>query len=215
MPNTIIEALMQSFRRADHGAEPYPHWYPQDLFPGSVARDVCELPFAPPVIGDTEGRRETHNAVRQFFDRETREKYTVCDQIASAYASPEVVGCIEERFECSLKGTYLRIEHCLDTGGFWLAPHTDLGVKRFTLLHYLSDHPQAETWGTDVYRDADHWAERVPARFNSALVFVPSDRTWHGFERRNIAGVRRSLIVNYVSSEWRNRHELASDVAVA
>ena len=33
--------------------------------------------------------------------------------------------------------------------------------------------------------------------------------TWHGFLPRQIDGVRRSLIVNYVTSEWRNRHELA------
>jgi hypothetical protein len=38
---------------------------------------------------------------------------------------------------------------------------------------------------------------------------VPGADTWHGFRRRPIAGIRRSLIVNYVKSEWRSRHELA------
>jgi hypothetical protein len=33
--------------------------------------------------------------------------------------------------------------------------------------------------------------------------------TWHGFRPRDIRGVRRSLIVNYVVPEWRARHELA------
>ena len=41
------------------------------------------------------------------------------------------------------------------------------------------------------------------------LLFVPAADTWHGFTRRRIAGVRRSLIVNYVKPEWRSRHELA------
>lgn len=215
MIDDIVHSLTAAFASARKADWPYPRWYPTDLLPSRVAQAVCDLPFEPPDIGDTLGRRETHNATRRFFAQAEREKYTVCDAIASAYEHPEVVRTIEATFGCSLSGTFLRIEHCLDTGGFWLAPHTDLGVKRFTLLHYLSDHPDAEAWGTDVYANADEWVERAPAAFNSALVFVPSDRTWHGFERREIAGVRRSLIVNYVTNEWRNRHELARDVPVA
>jgi hypothetical protein len=38
---------------------------------------------------------------------------------------------------------------------------------------------------------------------------VPANDTYHGFERRIIPGVRRSLIVNYVGPEWRSRQELA------
>ena len=43
----------------------------------------------------------------------------------------------------------------------------------------------------------------------AGLIFVPGADTWHGFTRRPIVGVRRSLIVNYVKPEWRSRHELA------
>ena len=38
-------------------------------------------------------------------------------------------------------GTYLRIEFAQDIDGFWLEPHTDLGVKVFTMLLYLSKDP--------------------------------------------------------------------------
>jgi hypothetical protein len=41
------------------------------------------------------------------------------------------------------------------------------------------------------------------------MIFVPSKHTWHGFERRPIEGVRRSIIVNYVTNEWRAREQLA------
>ena len=51
---------------------------------------------------------------------------------------------------CTLGGSFLRIEYCLDTDGFWLEPHTDIGAKLFTMLVYLSDHPEAEDWGTDI-----------------------------------------------------------------
>jgi hypothetical protein len=41
------------------------------------------------------------------------------------------------------------------------------------------------------------------------MVFVPSSDTFHGFEPRNIEGVRKSLIINYVTDEWRAREQQA------
>ena len=50
---------------------------------------------------------------------------------------------------------------------------------------------------------------RTPFADGMALLFAPSGHSWHGFEPRAFAGVRRSLIVNYVDSEWRSRDQLA------
>ena len=44
---------------------------------------------------------------------------------------------------------------------------------------------------------------------NTALALVPSDITYHGFERRHIEGIRTSVIIKYVTSEWRGREQLA------
>jgi hypothetical protein len=107
-----------------------------------------------------------------------------------------------------LAGSFLRIEFALDLEGFWLEPHTDLGVKLLTLFLQLGL-PGQEHLGTDLYRDPATWAERVPFVWNAALLFAPSERSWHGFEPRPIVGVRRSVIVNFVTSEWRSREELA------
>jgi hypothetical protein len=41
------------------------------------------------------------------------------------------------------------------------------------------------------------------------MIFVPSTITYHGFERRRIDGVRKLLVVNYVTSEWRAKEQLA------
>jgi hypothetical protein len=41
------------------------------------------------------------------------------------------------------------------------------------------------------------------------MVFVPSGITYHGFEARKIDGVRKSVIINYVTNEWRAREQLA------
>jgi hypothetical protein len=38
---------------------------------------------------------------------------------------------------------------------------------------------------------------------------VPSDISYHGFEPRQIEGVRKSIILNYVTDEWRAREQLA------
>ena len=40
-------------------------------------------------------------------------------------------------------------------------------------------------------------------------MFVPSDNTYHGFEKREIPRVRRTVIVNYVTQDWRAREQLA------
>ena len=49
----------------------------------------------------------------------------------------------------------------------------------------------------------------MPYAFNVGFSFVPGRDTWHGFDKRPIRGVRRSVIINYVKPEWRARHELA------
>jgi len=47
------------------------------------------------------------------------------------------------------------------------------------------------------------------AEFDSCVIFIPGENTWHGFEPRPFEGVRKSVIINYVTSEWRAREQLA------
>src|SRR5439155_25833684 len=103
--------------------------------------------------------------------------------------------------------TFLRLEYAQDVDGFWLEPHTDLGVKKFTCLIYLTENH--DDLGTDIYRAPGEHVGRSPFAPGGAMVFVPSDRTWHGFERRPIRGVRKSVILNYVTHEWRAREQLS------
>jgi hypothetical protein len=77
------------------------------------------------------------------------------------------------------------------------------------MLVYLSDDAAATGWGTDIYDAAKRHLGAAPCGFDKGLIFVPGADTWHGFEKRRIDGVRKSLIVNYVKPEWRARHELA------
>ena len=127
-------------------------------------------------------------------------------RVARAMQSHAVVDAVHGVFGAPIDRTFLRIEYALDTDGFWLEPHTDIGVKKFTCFIYLDG---ADDLGTDVYSDPQTFVRRMPFIPNTALAFVADDRTWHGFAPRPIAGVRRSLIINYVGAEWRAREQLS------
>ena len=106
---------------------------------------------------------------------------------------------VHDAFGAPIDDTFLRLEYAQDVDGFWLEPHTDLGVKKFTCLIYLSDGPGHDTLGTDIYWSRERHFGVSPFKRGAAMVFVPGDDTWHGFEKRPIEGVRRSVILNYVT----------------
>jgi hypothetical protein len=205
----LQEAFLHSLEDSRCAVRPFRHWLLREVLPEAAAKAIVALPFAPAMIGDTRGKRETHNSSRIFFSGEVLERFDACRDSAVLWQDPETVRRVEEICGRPLRGSYLRIEYCQDTDGFWLEPHTDIGAKLFTMLVYLSEGPGAEEWGTDVY-DADlNLVARAPCDFNSGLIFLPGATTWHGFRKRPIAGVRRTLIVNYVKAEWRDRFQLA------
>ena len=136
-------------------------------------------------------------------------QFPSCKTVNEALQEPRVTRAIEQTFSTKLAGSYLRVEFAQDTDGFWLEPHTDLGVKLFTFLLYLSTDAQHGELGTDIYDAAKKHVGRSPFKSNSAMIFVPSDVTYHGFEPRRIEGVRKSVIINYVTNDWRAREQLA------
>lgn len=190
-------------------SKPYRRWFLSNVFPDDVCNAIKALPFEPPAIEDTKGMRETHNDARIFFSVENRERFDVCHQVAQALQDPTTIAKLESTCEIKLKGGFLRIEYCQDTDGFWLEPHTDIDAKLFTMLVYLSTDPGSEEWGTDVCDENMNLVATAPYGFNLGLIFIPGTNTWHGFHKRPINGVRKSIIVNYVKDEWRSRHELA------
>jgi hypothetical protein len=218
MTESPVAAIAAAFTSALAGArrreEPFRHWQLAAALPDPVAPALEKLPLAPPP-GQTAGRRETHNARRSYCSAENRRRFAVCDDLARAFQGRTVVSAVEQACAIDLAGTFLRIEYCQDTEGFWLEPHTDIGVKRFTLIIGLSAGPGTEDWGTDLYDSRRTRVGRTPYLRYGALAFVPGADTWHGFEPRPIHGVRRSLIVNYVGPGWRAREELSFPEAPA
>ena len=205
----VVSSLQASFNAAKRHETPYRHWFVSHCLPEGAIDDIIGLPFPAPSLDGVSGKREVHNATRKYFDVENRAKFPVISAISDAFQDASVTRGIETVFGTKLADTYLRIEFAQDTNGFWLEPHSDLGVKVFTLLLYVSKDPSHADLGTDIY-DADRrLVGRSPFIPNSAMIFVPSGITMHGFEPRRIEGVRKSVIVNYVTNDWRAREQLA------
>ena len=205
----VVTTFLACVDNGQPSERPYRHWSLKDCFPSDILEDVVTLPFEPPSLEGVSGKRELHNNTRKYFDAENRERFPVCKAVAEAFQDKRVTSKIEEVFGTDLSGTYLRIEFAQDIDGFWLEPHTDLGVKAFTMLLYLSKDPSHQDLGTDIFDGDKNHVGRSSFAPNAAMVFVPGDNTYHGFEKRPIKGVRTSLIINYVTNEWRAREQLA------
>jgi hypothetical protein len=211
--SAAAERIAESFAAAVAGRRtfdaPYRHYLVENLFPADVAEELAPLPFAPPVLNGVSGKRELHNDQRSYFDADGAARFPVMGGVAEALQSTRIVGLLANAFDAPIDDTFLRLEYAQDVDGFWLQPHTDLGVKKFTCLIYLSEGPGHETLGTDIYETPERHFGVSPFRRGAAMVFVPGDDTWHGFEKRRIEGVRRSVILNYVTHEWRAREQLS------
>jgi hypothetical protein len=207
--DALVSTLLDSIETAKQSEWPYRSWFVQKCLPSPTVQELLELPFEAPALHGISGKRELHNATRKYFDTENQERFPVCAAFCAAFQNRQLTDRIASRFGARLSGSYLRVEYAQDIDGFWLEPHTDLGVKTFTMLLYLSTEPQHGGLGTDIYDATKSPVGRSPFASNSAFVFVPSSITYHGFERRPIEGVRKSIIINYVTNEWRAREQLA------
>ncbi|WP_338332980.1 2OG-Fe(II) oxygenase [Acetobacter sp. LMG 32666] len=189
---------------------PFPHWMLDNVLePPACDALVAWNPGEAAIAGDVGGRRETRNAFRVFVDPAVRAGDARLDRMARLLDSDSMRQTFERVCETPLDEAALRLELCLDTNGFWLEPHTDIGAKKLTLLISLSIGEEAEQWGTDLMTPQGESVARASGVFNSGVLFIPSDRTWHGFVQRPIRGTRRTLIVNFVDKNWRAVHELA------
>ena len=203
-----LECLTHALESRTSFSTPYPHSLLTKLFDEDLVEDLLAIPFTPQARSYDVGTREQHNDARQYFSPDIIDVYSAAKRVSYLFRSQSIIDKLENIGGVSLKDTLLRVEYALDTDVFWLKPHTDLGVKIVTILIYLSPGSQSENWGTDIYADADTYVKTAPYKSNTALLFFPSSATWHGFEPRNINGIRKTLIVNYVTQEWRNRQEL-------
>ncbi len=211
LSTALEEYFINSLEHARHDSWPYDYWLLDAILPAGVSEIIADLPIATPTSLSFYGRREANNASRTYFTPGNQEKFAICGAMAEAYKGDGIRNAIRKCTGRDVSKGLLRIEYCQDTDGFWLEPHVDISVKLFTMLIYLSDDPALRDSGTDIYDDtpAHNIVTTVPYEKNTGLIFIPGKNTWHGFSKRPIRGLRKSLIVNYVTPEWNDKWELA------
>ncbi len=207
----VAAHFLDSLSKATHINSPYDYWLLDHALPESTANAITALPFPPPSGAVFDGRRESNNSSRVFFNAENQKRFLVCRDVALAFNDALVMGALERATGSKLSEGFLRIEYCQDVDGFWLEPHLDISVKLFSLLICLSDDPNLFDAGTDIFDSTPEHrlVASVPYEKGRGVIFIPGENTWHGFSKRAIRGLRKSIIVNYVSSEWRNKDELS------
>jgi hypothetical protein len=207
--NQITEAFHDCLDRAQAETQPYPYWLLEDVLTTKACEGLLDLPVEPPQLERHNGKRDTHNQTRTYINAETCSTSATCRELVEALSDPATVAKLEKTCGIDLSEGNLRIEYTQDCDGFWLEPHTDISVKLFTMLVYLSSEPELADAGTDIY-DSDHnHVGRAPFAQNLGLIFIPGKDTWHGFAKRPLKGVRRSIIVNFVHNDWREKWQLA------
>jgi hypothetical protein len=207
---TIAASVTSAVAHASLITEPFRHWRFKDILPHGTCEEIIALPIAPIAIDETHGKRDSHNEARRFFSPEMQARYPVMRAVAEAFQGASVLRSLEKLCGVKLCGGYLRIEYCQDTGSFWLEPHMDIKEKFITLQIYLNTGEGADRLGTDLYDGDKKYFSTSPSQLGDAMLFVPKEpSSWHGFEKRAIASVRRSLLINYVTDDWRSRHELS------
>jgi len=100
----------------------------------------------------------------------------------------------------------LRVELCQDGPGFYLERHIDIPEKVITLQIYLGE--GKEEWGTSFYSETGALYSTVPFVHNTGWMSTCNSRLIHGVEQNLVDGIRKSVIINYVVGNWRDKEQL-------
>ncbi len=211
LPPVAVQFL-DCLSRARHETKPFDFWLLERALPAEDVEAISALPISAPVDSVFNGRRETNNSQRVYFTPENQARFPVVKRVVEGFNDARVRAAIEKETGTNLAGTHLRVEYCQDAPGFWLEPHTDIFVKKFTMLVYLLDDPELATAGTDIHDGPPDfkYVATAPYGKNLGVIFIPGKNTWHGVGHHPLKKLRKSIIINFVGPEWRDKWELAA-----
>jgi len=192
--------------------EPYLHYETDGgSLPSDFARElsVVVLDEAPATSSYT-GTRADYKDSRVFIKKDGNFSEKILAEI-KYLDSQDFKQKLTDLFGVNHMKTRLRVELVEDSNGFFQIPHLDVPQKKITWLTYLgSSDKVGDDAGTDIFDSEKKFVKSAKFEFNNGLIFFPGVDTWHGFsEGKEIKSKRRVLIINYVSSDWRDVHELA------
>ncbi len=205
----LLEKVSENLHKVMPKFDPFNHWLYNRVLLDETVDELLKIKLPLPKIENHRGKREIYNKSRIFFNKENCDKYPVVRNIVKIFNNPDIVSQLGNICGRDLKQGKLRIEYTLDSGDFWLEPHLDIKEKLLTFLVYLSKDPGSSEWGTTIYNKDLSFHSKAPYKSNLGLMFMAGKDTWHGVLKQNIQGVRKNIIINYVTSDWKSTHELA------
>ena len=215
---TVTESLLvatttgvvNSFKSAHESTYPFLHWEVENMLPNVLMDQILavRIPQSSGFVYD--GTRASDSKVRpdgtpprrMFIGKDVIVEHPFFKDLVDAFLAPDVLAIVHDKFHVDTTDLYLRVEYINDFDGFFLDPHKDIIEKQFTLLLYLGK--GAENLGTDFYDTNKKVVKTTKFGHNRGYVFTPSERSWHGLERKKIVDRRCSLLVNYVTfkTDW-------------
>lgn len=188
--------------------EPFPYFFSEGSSVPKAVADFCSKVAPCGELSKSTGSRADY-AQRVFLNKNYIDSYSVeLREFLTALDSPETRDLIDSRFGTKLGNARLRIEIVGDVDGFYQIPHTDTADKKLTWLTYLGTAEENGDVGTSLYNSSKKFVKRVNWGFNNGLIFVPTELSFHGYDKNcTIKGVRKVLIINYVVG-WEDEHEL-------
>ena len=178
---------------------PWEYYIIDDFLPEHIYENIKQIEIASNNL-NCEGTRGNVTG-RYFITPDKKDHLT--SQVVDYFKSNTKQ--FEQQFGYSLAHSYLRAEIVQDTQDFWQECHLDTLEKRITMLIYIGRDDSTVNLGTDLYKEQDgEFSVRAEWKDNRALVFKPTETTWHGFNKRAYEGNRRVLIINYVDKDQWN-----------
>ena len=205
----LLRKVGENLRKFASNHEPFKHWLFDGVLSEETIDELLKLPLPVPKIEKHTGKRESQNQTRIFLNKECCNKHSVAKNVANVFNHPSIISKLSNICGRDLTKGKLRIEYTLDTGDFWLEPHLDIKEKLVTFLIYLSKDPGSSEWGTTIYNRDLSFHSKAPYKSNMGLMFMAGEDTWHGVPKQNIQGIRKNLIINFVTKDWKSINELA------
>jgi len=176
-------------------------WKVHNAFRESQVKEMIKLFPKEVPEEDSSGKRDSANKFRTFITRNTKgaDIFKDWDTLEMRLGLSDITGV-------DMKTGALRIELCQDGPGFWLSQHVDIKEKLMTLQIYLGE--GKESWGTVLYAQPDQVFTELPFKSNTGWLGVLGEPVIHGVPKKKVDGVRKSVIINYVTSDWKDTDQL-------
>ena len=202
--NPRLQSDTDTLAREFHEAEPFRHVVIPDFFAADAAQRLLddfpgfEDRFATGETGDV-GRKAARRDVRDISDA-YREVDDLLQTPEFLNLMSDITGIPDLLYDSEYHGggTHENVD------GASLYTHVDFNYhpkgwhRRLNLIVYLSPEWEEE-WGGSLELHSNPWepwddsAKPVPTKFNHAVIFETSERSWHGFPRIQLPEDRRHL----------------------